>query len=80
MTLERVQIVTAISPGENPPVHRRVQRLHPAVHHFGEPRDLGDARHRDSCVREGASRATCRHQLISAGRQTLAELDEIGLV
>ena len=80
MTLERVQIVGAIAPGENASVHGRVQRFHAPVHHFGEPCHLGDVRHPKPGGREGAGRATRRHERVASVRQAPTELHELGLV
>ena len=48
LTLERGEVVGAIAARQDAGVNRGVERLHPAVHHFGEAGDLGDARHAKS--------------------------------
>ena len=74
------QIVGAIAAREDAAVQRRVQRFHAAVHHFGESREIGHARHGEPGVGQRARRAAGGHQLEAAGREAASQIDNPGLV
>ena len=58
----------------------RMQRLHPAVHHFGEAGHLGDVADANARFRQRLAGASGRDELDSLRRQRTRELDEARLV
>src|SRR5262245_38752749 len=77
---ERLEMVGAIAPREDAAVQRRVQRLHPAVHHFREAGDVGDVRHRETGIGQRPRRTAGGHQLESAGGEAAPQVDDPCLV
>ena len=75
-----VEVVAAVAPGEDAPVDERVQRLDPAVHHLGEPGDVGDVGHRQPGLGQGAGGAAGRHQFQAAAAKSGGQVDQAGLV
>ncbi len=69
-----------VAPCEYAAMDARVERLHPAVHHFGEAgmgRDLGDV---DAGIRQGAEGAAGREQFHAMRAQCAGKGDQPGLV
>jgi hypothetical protein len=53
-------VVVAIPAGEQPCVNCRMKRLHATIHHLGMLRDVGNIRHLEAAVAEGAGGPTGR--------------------
>ena len=77
---ERRLVLGVVADGEQAAVHRRMQGLHPAVHHLGEARQVGDLRHRKPGLLQGAVRPARRDQRDAARMQRAGKVDEAGLV
>jgi hypothetical protein len=76
----RRQVGRVVPARQDPTVHLRVQRLHPAVHHLGK---AGHGRHagdRQPGRRQRRRRSPGRHQFEPAGGQAAGELHHAGLV
>ena len=58
----------------------RVQRLHPAVHHFGKAGELGDVVDRQAGRRDRLRGAAGGDELDAVAGQRVGELDQAGLV
>ena len=65
---------------EQAAVHDRVQRLHPAVHHFREAGGLADVLHREPGLAQGLRGAAGREQFHAVRGQRAGEVDQSGLV
>ena len=77
---ESREILLELTPGENPGVHVRVQRLHAPAEHLGEAGDVLDRRHREPCLLESRRSAAARHELEPEVSEPASELDDAGLV
>ncbi len=78
--LERREVVLIVTSRQQSAVHLRMQRLHPAVHHFRESRDVLDANDRDPLASEGLGGAAGRDDLPLEGHQFSGELDNSAFV
>ncbi len=68
------------NPEHQAAMDRRMQGLHPPVHHLGEARQLGDLDDGEPGLRQGPVGAARRDQLDAEARQRGGEFDEAGLV
>ena len=59
---------------------RRMQRLDPAVHHFGKSGEIADVEHGEPGVAQGLARAAGRNQLDAVAGQRAGEVDDAGFV
>ena len=57
MLLHRRHVLRIVAPSQQPAVHFWVQRLHAAVHHLREPRNVLDAGYRDLLTPQRLRRA-----------------------
>ena len=73
-------VIRVVADGEQAAMDLGMQRLHPAVHHFGEAGHLGDFEHGKAGVRQRLARAPGRDELHSLRRQRTRELDDARLV
>ena len=80
LLVERLEVVGAVAPGEDPAVDARVQRLHAAAEHLRRLRDVLDARDPEPLLLEERSGATARDELEAELVQPARELVEAGLV
>ena len=58
----------------------RMQGLHPAVHHLGKARQLGDVPHLEACIAHRLRGPARRDQFDPARRQRPGQIDKTGLV
>ncbi len=65
---------------EQAAMHRRVQRLDPAVHHFREPGEIADVQHVQSGIAQGLARAAGRNQRDAVAGKGTGEFDHAGFV
>ena len=77
---ERGLVLGVVADREQAAMHRRMQRLHPAVHHLGETGQVGDLRHRQAGILQRPVSAARRDQGDAALVQRPGEVDEAGLV
>ena len=75
-----VPIDVMVPPGEDTAVHQGMQCLDAAVHHLGEPRDLGDADDGEACLLQNLRSAARGDEIESPARQRGSELDQAGFV
>ena len=61
-------------------VHQGMQRLDPAIHHFGKAGDVGDVAHRQPGIGQRLTGAAGGDQFHALLRQRAGELDQPGLV
>src|SRR5262249_4370176 len=73
-------VIRVVTDGEQAAMDLGMQRLHPAVHHFGEAGHLGDIERANAGVRQRLAGASSRDELDSRRRQRARELDEARLV
>jgi len=73
-------VIRVVADGEQAAMDLRMQRLHPAVHHFGEAGHLGDVADGNARFRQRLAGASGRDELDSLRRQRTRELDEARLV
>ena len=69
-----------VAPREDAAVDGRMQRLHPAVHHFRKAGQIRDARDGEAGLGQRARRAAGRDELEAAIDETTAQFDDSGLV
>ena len=73
-------VIVIVADGEQPAMHLGMQRLDPAVHHFGKAGEIGDVEHGQAGVRQCLARTAGRDQLDSTLGQRSREVHEAGLV
>ena len=67
-----------VAPREEAAVHRRMQRLHPAVEHLGKVRDLGDVAHRESGVAQRRAVPPVEMSSQPSAEQAAGEVEQAG--
>ena len=80
MRAHRRHVRVIVADGEQPAMDLGVQRLDPAVHHFGKAGEIGDVEHGQAGVRQRSARSAGRDQLDSVLRQRPSEVHQTGLV
>ena len=80
MPCSRHHRVVGAAAAEQAAVHHRVQRLDPAVHHFGEAGDVADVAHRQARVAQRFGGAAGGEQFDAQRGQGAREVDQAGLV
>src|SRR5213080_257949 len=78
--LECRPVAGMTAPRQQAAVHLGVQRLHPPVHHLGEPGDLFDGGHRYPSLAQRVRRAAGGHDLAPEGRELASKLNDAPLV
>ena len=78
--IEGREVVGSVAPRENAAVQRRVQRLHPAVHHLGETGQVGHPGHGESGIGQRPGGAAGETQFEAAGGQSTTQFNDTGLV
>ena len=66
--------------GEQAAMHRRMQRLDAAVHHFGKAGEVGDVEDRESGLAQRLARAAGRNEFDAVAGERAGEFDHPGLV
>ena len=77
---DRRHVLGQVAPREQAAVHRGVQRLHAAVEHLGELRDVADVAHRNAGLAQRARRAAGGDELPAELVQAAGEVEQAGLV
>ena len=72
--------VGGIIPREDPRKDRRVQRLHPPIHHLGALRDLGDVGHLEARLAQRLGGAAGGDELHALGGEATRKIDKPRLV
>jgi hypothetical protein len=80
LAFEGRQVVPTMTAGEDAPVHGGMERLDPAVHHFGEAGYIGHADDRQALLLQHLSGAAGRYDFDVTGRQLACQRDQPGLV
>ena len=80
MRLHRGQVFGIVAQGQQPAVDRWVQRLDPAVHHFGKARHIGHVHHRQPRLAQRLRAAAGGQDLDPPGVQLAGKVDQPGLV
>ena len=80
MTLRVFAMAFKIAAVKQAAMHRRMQRLDPAIHHFWKTRQISNIDHVEACLFQCAGRATGRDQLYAMRGEPLAMFDKPGLV
>ena len=65
-----------VTPGEESAMHGWMQRLHPAIEHLREVRDVADVLAREPGVAERLGCSTCGDELVAERSESLGELHE----
>jgi hypothetical protein len=78
--LELAHVLGLAPVREDPRVHRRVQRLHPAVEGLGKAGDLLDGRDRHPGLGDPAGGGAGTHQLDAGGGEAAGQVLDPGLV
>ena len=65
---------------QQPAMHFRMQRLDPAIHHFGEAGQLGDVDHLQPGIFQRLGRAAGRNEFDAVAGKRLGEIHQSGLV
>jgi hypothetical protein len=76
----RLQVVGMIAPRKDAAVDGRMQRLHPAVQHFGKAGQIRDARHVEARPGQRPRRAAGRDQIEAAIHEAAGKVDDSGLI
>ena len=78
--VERLQMRGHVPSSEDPAVDLRVERLHPAVEHLGEPGDVAHLTDGDARLAQEPGRPPGREDLDAEPRERPGEVDDAGLV
>ena len=73
-------VLRVVAKEEQSAVDLRMKGLHPAVHHLGESREIGDLLHGDACGGDRLGGASGGEEFDTEFMEAAGEVDEAGLV
>ena len=76
----RLGVRGVVADAEQAAMHRRMQRLDPAVHHFGKAGEIADVEHLEPGIAQRLAGAAGRNELDAVAGERAGEFDEPGFV
>ncbi len=80
MRPHRLDVFRIVANAEQAAMHRRMQRLDPAIHHFWKSGEVANVHDRKAGIAQRQARPAGRHQFDTETRKRAGELDHSGFI